>query len=59
MEKDWGVIISADLKPDKMVNRQAQKAHVKLLQFNSTFAYRGKTWINIYKTYVRAFPTVH
>ena len=52
-EKDLGVIISADLKPDKMVARQAQKAHVKLSKFNSTFAYRGKTWINLYKTYVK------
>ena len=52
-EKDLGVIISADLKPDKMVARQAQKAHVKLSQFNSTFAYRGKTWINRYNTYVK------
>ena len=36
-EKDLGVIISNDLKPDKMVNKQAQKAHVKLTQFNTTF----------------------
>ena len=29
-EKDLGVIISSDLKTDKMVQKQAQKAHVKL-----------------------------
>ena len=26
---------------------------MKLSQFNSTFAYRGKTWLNLYKTYVK------
>ena len=52
-EKDLGVIISNDLKPDKMVNKQAQKAHVKLSQFNSTFTYRGKTWMKLYNTYVK------
>ena len=52
-EKDLGVIISEDLKPDKMVSRQVQKAHVKLTQFNSTFAYRGKTWVKLYKMYVK------
>lgn len=52
-EKDLGVIISDDLKPDKMVNKQAQKAHVKLTQFNTTFTYRGKTWIKLYNTYVK------
>jgi hypothetical protein len=52
-EKDLGVIVSRDLKPDKMVTKQAQKAHVKLTQFNSTFTYRGKTWLNLYKTYVK------
>ena len=34
-EKDLGVIISSDLKTEKMVSRQVQKAHVKLSQFNS------------------------
>ena len=52
-EKDLGVIISGDLNPEKMVRRQAQKAHVKLTQFNSPFAYRGKTWLKLYKTYVK------
>ena len=52
-EKDLGVIISSDLKTDKMVSRQAQKAHVKLSQFNSAFTYRGKTWLKLYKTYVK------
>jgi hypothetical protein len=52
-EKDLGVLISRDLKPDKMVARQAQKAHVKLSQFNSTFSYRGKTWMKLYNTYVK------
>ena len=52
-EKDLGVIISVDLKPEKMISRQAQKAHVKLTQFNSTFAYRGKTWLKLYNTYVK------
>ena len=52
-EKDLGVIISRDLKQDKMVTKQAQKAHVKLTQFNSTFTYRGKTWLKLYKTYVK------
>ena len=33
-EKDLGVIISSDLKVDKMVAKQSQKAHVKLSQFN-------------------------
>ena len=42
-EKDLGVLISTDLKPDKMLKRQVQKAHVKLSQFKSTFTYRGKT----------------
>ena len=53
-EKDLGVLISSDLKPDKMVARQAQKAHLKLTQFNSTFTYRGKTWLKMYKTYVKS-----
>ena len=52
-EKDLGVIISSDLKPDKMVNKQVQKAHLKLSQFNTTFSYRGKTWIDLYKTYIK------
>ena len=52
-EKDLGVIISNDLKPDKMVNKQTRKAHVKLTQFNSTFIYRGKTWIKLYNTYIK------
>jgi hypothetical protein len=52
-EKDLGVLISKDLKPDKMVAHQVQKAHVKLSQFNSTFTYRGNTWMNLYKTYVK------
>ena len=33
------MLISNDLKPDKMVAHQAQKAHAKLSQFNSTFTY--------------------
>ena len=52
-EKDLGVIISSDLKPDKMVNKKTQKAHGKLTQFSSTFTYRGKTWIKLYNTYVK------
>ena len=52
-EKDLGVIVSNDLKPNKMVNKQTQKAHVKLTQFNSTFTYRGKTWLKLYNTYVK------
>ena len=52
-EKDLGVLISRDLKPEKMVANQAQKAHAKLSQFNSTFTYRGKTWLNLFKTYVK------
>ena len=52
-EKDLGVIISSDLKPDKMVSKQVQKAHVKLSQFNSTFTYRGKTWLKMFKTYIK------
>ena len=52
-EKDLGVLISRDLKPDKMVSKQAQKAHVKLSQFNSTFIYRGKTWMKLYNMYVK------
>jgi hypothetical protein len=52
-EKDLGVIISTDLRTDKMVANQAQKAHIKLSQFNTTFTYRGKTWLNLYKTYVK------
>ena len=52
-EKDLGVLISRDLKPDKMVSKQVQKAHVKLSQFNSTFIYRGKTWMKLYNTYVK------
>ena len=52
-EKDLGVLISSDLKPDRMVARQVQKAHLKLTQFNSTFSYRGKTWLKLYQTYVK------
>ena len=52
-EKDLGVLISSDLKPDKMVASQVQKAHLKLSQFNNTFSYRGKTWLKLYKTYVK------
>ena len=52
-EKDLGVIVSSDMKPDKMVAKQVQKAHLKLTQFNSTFTYRGKTWINLYNTYIK------
>ena len=52
-EKDLVVIISRDFKPDKRVSKQAQKAHIKLTQFNSTFTYRGKTWLKLYKTYVK------
>ena len=52
-EKDLGVIISSDLKTEKMVSKQVQKAHVKLSQFNSTFTYRGETWLKLYKTYVK------
>ena len=52
-EKDLGVLVSSDLKPDKMVARQVQKAHLKLTQFNSTFTYRAKTWLKLYKTYVK------
>ena len=52
-EKDLGVIISSDLKTDKIVARQSQKAHFKLTQFNSTFTYRGKTWLKLYNTYIK------
>ena len=52
-EKDLGVLISTDMKPDKMVEKQVQKAHLKLSQFNSTFTYRGETWLNLYRTYVK------
>ena len=51
-EKDLGVIVSSDLKPDKMVAKQSQKAYLKLTQFNATFTYRGKTWLKLYKTYI-------
>ena len=47
------MLISTDMKPDKMVEKQVQKAQLKLSQFNSTFTYKGKTWLNIYKTYVK------
>ena len=47
------MIVSCDMKPDKMVAKQAQKAHVKLNQFNSTFTYRGKTWIKLFRTYIK------
>ena len=36
-EKDLGVIVSSDMKTDKMLAKQVQKAHVKLTQFNSSF----------------------
>jgi hypothetical protein len=52
-EKDLGVLSSRDLKPDKMIAKQVQKAHIKLSQFNTTFTYRGKTWLKLYKTYVK------
>ena len=48
-EKDLGVLISSDMKPYIMINKQVQKAHMKLSQFSSTFTYRGKTWLNLYK----------
>ena len=52
-EKDLGVIVSSDMKQEKMVARQAQKAHLKLTQFNTTFTYRGTTWLQLYKTYIK------
>ena len=52
-EKDLGVIISSDLKVDKMVAKQSQKVHVKLTQFNTSFTYRGPTWLKLYKTYIK------
>ena len=52
-EKDLGVIISSYLKPDKMVAKQCQRGHLKLTQLNSAFTYRGKTWIKLYKTYIK------
>ena len=52
-EKDLGVLISSDLKPEKMVAIQVQKAHLKLSQFNNTFSYRGKTCLKLYKTHVK------
>ena len=52
-EKDLGVIISSDLKSDKMVAIQCQKGHLKLTQFNNAFTYRGRTWLKLYKTYVK------
>ena len=52
-EKDLGVIISSDLKSDKMVAKQCQRGHLKLTQFNNTFTYRGKTWLKLYKTYIK------
>ena len=36
-----------------MVVKQAQKAHLKLIQFNTSFNYRGNTWLKLYKTYVK------
>ena len=33
--------------------KQAQKAHLKLSQFNTSFTYRGNTWLKLYKTYVK------
>ena len=41
------------MKTEQMLAKQVQKAHLKLTQFNSTFTYRGKTWINLYKTYIK------
>ena len=35
------------------MTKQVQKAHLKLSQFNTTFTYRGKTWIDLYKTYIK------
>ena len=45
--------MSSDLKPYKMVAKKIQKAHLKLTQFNSTFTYRGQTWLQLYKTYIK------
>ena len=36
-----------------MVAKQSQKAHLKLTQFNSTFTYRGRTWLKLYCTYIK------
>jgi hypothetical protein len=36
-----------------MVNKQSQRGHMKLTQFNTAFTYRGKTWLQLYKTYVK------
>ena len=37
-EKDLRVLTSSDLKPDKMVNKQSQRGHMKLTQSNTAFS---------------------
>ena len=54
-EKDLGIIISSYLKSDKMVNKQCQKGHLKLTQFNNAFTNRGKTWLKLYKTFMKPY----
>ena len=52
-EKDIGVIVHNSLKPSSHCGRAAKKANQVLGQMSRSFHYRDKTWIQLYKTFVR------
>jgi len=52
-EKDLGVLISNDLKPTKMVQRQSKKAHVQVTEMTRAFTYRNRTLLSLYTSIIR------
>ena len=52
-EKDLGVYISNDLKSTEHVKSISSKAHRVLSSLKRSVTYRGKVFIELYKTYVR------
>ena len=52
-EKDLGILIHKSLKPSSQCAAAAKKANQILGQMARSFTYRNKTWIRLYKTYVR------
>ena len=52
-EKDLEVLISEDLKPSKMITRQAGRAHGKLTQMLKSFTFREKNLLNLYQEIIR------
>ena len=54
LERDLGVLISADLKPTEQCMNAIRKARISLRNIEIGFLYRDeKVFINIYKQYVR------